>query len=72
MTPAQINTFDRIASKTLKRFNYEQSTEETPVPAVWKIIYLAHNGFCRIRHLFILNVIDGIKIKFFGKEPFAE
>lgn len=72
MTPMQINTFDRIASKTLKRFNYEQSTEESPISTVWKIIYFTHNGFCRVRHLFILNVIDGIKIKFFGKEPFAE
>jgi hypothetical protein len=72
MTPRQINTFDRIASKTLKRFGYEQTTEEEPVSSIWKIIYFSHNALFRIRYLFILNVIDGIKIKFFGKEPFAE
>jgi len=72
MTSMQMNTFDRIASGTLMRFGYEVSVEEKPVLFVWKIMYFLHNLIFRIRHLFIINVIDGIKIRFFGKQPFAE
>lgn len=72
MTPRQINIFNKVASKTLKRFGYEQSTEDRPISSAWKVMFFLHNAFFRIRHLFILNVVDGIKIKFFGKEPFAE
>jgi hypothetical protein len=72
MTARQIDTFDKIASNTLKRFNYEISAEEGEVSLIWKVVYFSHNLIFRVRHLFIINVIDGIKIKFFGKEPFAE
>jgi hypothetical protein len=72
MTSRQIKTFDRVASGTLRRFGYEVSTEEVPISSIWKIIYFLHNLVYRTRHLFIINVVDGIKIKYFGKEPFAE
>ena len=72
MTIRQIKTFDKMASDTLKRFDYEISAEQGEVSLIWRAIYFLHNVVFRIRHLFIINVIDGIKIKFFGKEPFAE
>lgn len=72
MTARQINTFDNIAANTLKRFDYETSTEQGKISSIWRAIYFLHNAVFRARHLFIINVVDGIKIKFFGKEPFAE
>jgi hypothetical protein len=72
MTARQINIFDSIAANTLERFGYEASTEQGEVSLMLKTIYFLHNAIFRARHLFIINVIDGIKIKFFGKEPFAE
>ncbi len=72
MTPRQVDTFDRIASDTLKRFGYEVSTDDVTVSLIWRVLYFLHNAFFRARHLFIINVVDGIKIKFFGKQPFAE
>ena len=72
MTSRQVDTFDRIASDTLKRFDYEVSTDDVSVSPIWRAIYFIHNAIFRARHLFIINVVDGIKIKFFGKQPFAE
>lgn len=72
MTSRQINIFDRVAADILKQFDYEISTEERPISFIWRILYFSHNVIFRIRHLFIINVIDGVKIRFFGKEPFAE
>ncbi len=72
MTPRQINTFDRVASCTLKRFGYGVSTEEEPLSFAWRAVYYLHHVAFRARHLFIINVVDGVKIRFFGKEPFAE
>ena len=72
MSARQVLVFDSIAGATLKRFGYQVTAEEKPVSFVWKMFYRLHNVIFRVRHLFIINVIDGIKIKFFGKEPFAE
>lgn len=72
MSPLQINTFDRIAADTLKRFGYETSVEKGSVQLVLRVTYFFHNAIFRFRHLFIINIIDGFKIKFLGKEPFSE
>lgn len=72
MKPKQIKIFENIAANTLKRFGYETSYDQTELNKLLKYFYKAHNEIIRAVYLFKINVIDGIKIKYFGKEPFAE
>lgn len=72
MSPSQIKVFENVAGDTLKRFGYETSYGERPVNTLLRNAYALHALFVRAKFLFKINVIDGIKIKFFGKEPFAE
>jgi hypothetical protein len=72
MTTTQIKVFESIAADTLERFGYPTSYKEQQVSAVLKLWYKLHDSIHRIKHLFIINVVDGIKIRFFGKRPFAE
>lgn len=72
MSPGRIKLFETCAGNTLKRFGYETSFPEKTINPFIKMLYHLHEKFFVIRWLFIVNVIDGIKIKFFGKQPFAE
>jgi hypothetical protein len=72
MNANQIKVFDMTAAETLKRFGYETRHEEAPLPFLTKWHYELHNRYGKLRHLFIINVIDGFKIKFLGKQPFGE
>lgn len=72
MTKRQIRVFESIAGQTLGKFGYELSSEQKPVPVFWGYIYQLHNFLLRLKFLFVINVIDGFKIKFLGKQPFAE
>ena len=72
MNARQIKVFESVAANTLKRFGYETSYEESEVGVFTKALYEVHELFMRAKFLFKVNVIDGIKIKFFGKQPFAD
>lgn len=72
LTKSQIKIFDQVAANTLQRFGYETFTEEKQINIFKKLFYKAHDRFLFFKFLFEINVIDGIKIRFFGKEPFAE
>lgn len=72
MTAAQIAVFEREAGDTLRRLGYEAQHEPRPPGFVRVFGYLAHNRLKRWRHLFNANVVDTIRIRVFGKEPFAE
>lgn len=72
MSPGQIKVFENVAADTLKRFGYETSNEESEIDGLMKAAYSCHKIIMRAKFLFKTNVIDGIKIRYFGKEPFAE
>ncbi|GGX49620.1 sulfotransferase family protein [Saccharospirillum salsuginis] len=72
MSPEQIRTFESVAGDTLIRFGYEIQTDCKPLPAWKAMLYRMHDQYRRVLFLFEINVIDGIKIRFFGKEPFNE
>lgn len=72
MSKNQVYVFDTVAYKTLKYFNYETTNRRKILPTYKKLLFSAHNIILQNIHLFKLNVIDGIKIKYFGKEPFTE
>lgn len=72
MTTDQIRTFESVAGATLKRFGYEIRTDCRPLPAWKSLFYRLHDRYRRALFLFEINVIDGIKIRYFGKEPFNE
>jgi len=68
----QIKIFDSVASNTLKRFGYRINYPENGVNFMIEILYKLHNQANYYICLFKINIIDGFKIKFLGKEPFAE
>ena len=72
MSAFQVKVFETIAANSLSRFGYDTRHPQQGVSIFLKGFYFFHNLLFRIRHLFIINVIDGIKIRFFGKQPFAE
>ncbi len=72
LSRSQIKVFDLIAANTLSRFGYETFGPENGVGILPGAFYKAHNKFLVYKFLFEINVIDGFKIKFLGKEPFAE
>lgn len=72
LSDSQIKVFELVAADTLNRFGYKASHNKGKIPFLLKLIYQFHDKVFRFKHLFKLNVIDTIKIKYFGKEPFAE
>lgn len=73
MSPRQIRDYEAAAGDVLKKQGYEITTDyEQGLSALREFGYDVHNFFVRWKNLFKMNVIDGIKIKFFGKQPFAD
>ena len=72
MNPSQIKVFERIASKSLARFGYETNhlieEESKFIDEVFKV----HDTLTRWSFILKQNTVDAIKIKYFGKAPFAE
>lgn len=68
----KISIFESVAADTLLRFGYEITSKNLTVPGYFKAFFFLHNVILRARHLFIINIIDGIKIRYFGKPPFNE
>lgn len=71
MSRRQVKVFEKIASNTLRKYGYETTYEEGNIDKISKLFYKLHNITKTCIRLFELNVIDTIKIHFFGKEPFA-
>ncbi|MBI5742120.1 MAG: sulfotransferase [Nitrospirae bacterium] len=72
MSERQIKVFENTAADTLKRFGYETTYDETGINGFMKAAYHVHESIMKVNFLFRTNVIDGIKIRYFGKEPFAD
>jgi hypothetical protein len=72
LTERQNQVFEHVARKELVLHGYEVVNETTRLSAVQQSFYALHNKVLVGIQLFKLNVIDGIKIKFFGMQPFAD
>ncbi len=72
MNSSQIELFENIAADTLNKYGYETNHEEKDISGITKNMFRLHESLMKANFLFKHNVIDTIKIKLFGKEPFAE
>jgi hypothetical protein len=72
LTESQIKIFENIAAKDLMRFGYTVKYHKEDINIGKKIFYKAHHRILLLKYLFTINVIDGFKIKFLGKQPFAD
>jgi hypothetical protein len=72
MKPKDVKLFETVAANTLQSFGYETSFPEsalkTPVKWIWKI----HDYILTSKHLAKINLIDTIRIKYFGMDPFGD
>ncbi|MCK7544036.1 sulfotransferase [Marinobacter bryozoorum] len=71
-TTSQLRRFESAAATTLKVFGYSTASRQNIITSPEKMLLRAHEAYCRFVFLFKTNVIDGIKIHFFDKEPFNE
>jgi len=72
MTNQQILTYEAIAKSSLLYHQYEVMNPESKLSSLKVFGYKLHHQLKYIKHMFVMNVIDEIKIKFFGKKPFNE
>jgi hypothetical protein len=72
LSQKQIEIFDSIANNELKNLGYETSTSPRTLSGYSKAFYFIEDYFFWFIYMVRLNVIDGIKIKYFGKKPFDE
>lgn len=72
MSSRDIRLFETCAANSLNHFGYKTTYPEKPLNPIISSLYKLHEKALLAKWLFRLNVIDTIKIKFFGKEPFAE
>ena len=72
MSFRQIKLFENIAGNTLNKFGYETQHKERRLNTSIKLFYKIHEQVAKAMYLFKLNIIDAVKIRVLGKEPFAE
>ncbi len=72
MNKSQIKLFENVAANSLKKFGYETSYKEERINGFVLGFFKFHNTVSKAIFLFKINVIDTVKIRFFGKEPFAD
>lgn len=73
MSESQIRTFEGVASASLIEHGYRLHYEPARAPnAVMRTSYYVQDRFRWLLFMFKQNVIDGILIRFFGKQPFAD
>jgi len=72
LSEKQLRTFESVASQTLDRLDYEVTNKSAKLSLFKQVSYRLHDKLSWLIFMFKANIIDTIKIKFFGKEPFAE
>lgn len=72
MTPNQIRVFEAIASKELAVFGYDVINKNPTVSIIETQYFNVHEMIHKAWFLFNLNIVDGFKIRYLGKEPFSE
>jgi hypothetical protein len=72
MSKKDIEIFESVAGKCLNLHNYEVISHPKKISGFVTLYYKAHDKCIYWKNMFVLNVIDTIKIKFFNKKPFSE
>ena len=72
MSPKQTERFEQIAASVLEAHGYETSFNEAPLGLLTEVAYWLHEKSAHAWYLFKLNVIEGIQIRYFGKQPFVD
>lgn len=72
MSVRQIRQFEALAGPTLERLGYDTVANNPSISTAEKLASNLHAFYARWRFLFKANVIDGIRIRFLGKQPFNE
>jgi hypothetical protein len=72
LTSRQIRLFESVAGNTLQALGYETTYDQSPTGTGMEVLYRLHDGAKWLHFMAKQNVVDAIKIKFFGKQPFAE
>lgn len=72
LSQKSIQIFERTAGAMLRKLGYETSTELPPINVLEHTFYAAHDSLVWATHMFDQNVLDAIRIKYFGKQPFNE
>ncbi len=72
LTASQVEVFEQLAGQTLTRFGYSATHPPAQVPWPARVAYTAQDAYKQAVHLFNTNLVDGVRIRFFGMEPFAQ
>ncbi len=72
LTANEIKTFENVASNTLSRLGYKTSHPQNPINTFRHYYFSIQDKLFWLKFMFKVNVVDGIKIRLFGKAPFAE
>jgi hypothetical protein len=72
LSASQVKVFEQLAGQTLTRFGYGVTHPPAPVPWPARVRYTAQDACKQAVHLFNVNLVDGVRIRFFGMEPFAQ
>mgnify|MGYP000011429180 CR=1 FL=1 len=72
MSKKDIEIYEAVAGKDLALHGYEVNDAAKPLSGMQIAYYKLHDFALWSKHMFVQNIIDGIKIKFFGKQPFNQ
>ena len=72
LAPAQIALFEQVAGQTLVRFGYPVTYQPRAVALPTRLAWRAQDAAKHAVNLFQMNVVDTLRIRFFGMEPFGQ
>lgn len=72
LSESSIRIFEQTAGDVLRKLGYPTGAPLDPLGAIPQAFYKAHDSLVWAKFMFEQNVIDGIRIKCFGKQPFNE
>lgn len=72
LSSRQLRIFEGVAASTLERQGYELACTNPSVGKLETLGYRTHDKVMWSLFMLKTNIIDGLKIRFLGKEPFAD
>jgi hypothetical protein len=72
LAPAQIALFEQVAGQTLVRFGYPVTYQPRAVALPTRLAWRTQDAAKHAVNLFQMNVVDTLRIRFFGMEPFGQ
>ncbi len=70
MSAVNTRVYECIAQETLSLHGYSVKYEPKELGVIEESYFRIHNKLVHFKHLFLMNFVDGIKIKYFGQKPF--